>query len=63
MLLADRRHDVPPKQRTLIARLAQGAAGKALGFDLAAYTAARADALLLLRQRRRTNPTTPPSSR
>jgi DNA polymerase-3 subunit delta' len=50
MLLADRRHDVPPKQRTLIARLAQGAAGKALGFDLAAYTAARADAMLLLRQ-------------
>jgi len=50
MLLADRRHDVPPKQRTLIARLAQGAAGKALAFDLAAYSAARADALLLLRQ-------------
>lgn len=50
MLLADRRNDVPPKQRTLIARLAQGAAGKALGFDLAAYTSARADALLLLRQ-------------
>ena len=49
MLLADRRSDVPPKQRTLIARLAQGAAGKALGFDLAAYTAARADALLLIR--------------
>lgn len=49
MLLADRRPDVPPKQRTLIARLAQGAAGKALSFDLAAYTAARADALLLLR--------------
>jgi DNA polymerase-3 subunit delta' len=49
MLLADRRPDVPQQQRTLIARLAQGAAGKALGFDLAAYTAARADALLLLR--------------
>jgi DNA polymerase III subunit delta' len=49
MLLADRRPDVPQKQRTLIARLAQGAAGKALGFDLDAYTAARADALLLLR--------------
>jgi DNA polymerase-3 subunit delta' len=49
MLLADRRQDVPPQQRTLIARLAQGAAGKALGFDLAAYTAARADALLFLR--------------
>jgi DNA polymerase-3 subunit delta' len=49
MLLADRRPDVPQQQRTLIARLAQGAAGKALGFDLAAYTAARADALLFLR--------------
>jgi DNA polymerase-3 subunit delta' len=49
MLLADRRSDVPPKQRTLIARLAQGAAGKALGFDLTAYISARADALLLLR--------------
>jgi DNA polymerase-3 subunit delta' len=50
MMLRDRRPDVPPKQRTLIARLAQGAAGRALGFDLAAYTAARADAMLLLRQ-------------
>src|SRR6202034_3911244 len=49
MLLADRRPDVPQKQRTLIARLAQGAAGKALGFDLATYIAARADALLFLR--------------
>jgi len=49
MLLTDRRPDVPPQQRTLIARLAQGAAGKALGFDLASYTAARADALLFLR--------------
>lgn len=49
VLLADRRPDIDPKQRTLIARLAQGAAGKALGFDLEAYVAARADALLLLR--------------
>ena len=49
MLLADRRPEVTPKQRTLIARLAQGAAGKALGFDLEGYIAARADALLLLR--------------
>ncbi len=55
MLLADRRPDVPPKQRSLIARLAQGAAGKALGFDLATYTAARADALLLLRDASATN--------
>jgi len=50
MLLADRRTDIPAKQRSLIARLAQGAAGCALSFDLAAYTAARADAMLLLRQ-------------
>jgi DNA polymerase-3 subunit delta' len=49
MLLADRRPDIHPLQRTLIARLAQGAAGKALGFDLMAYLAARADALVLLR--------------
>ena len=49
MLLADRRPELAPKQRMLIARLAQGAAGKALGFDLEAYVAARADALLLLR--------------
>ena len=49
MLLADRRHDVPSQQRTLIARLSRGAAGRALSFDLAAYTAARADALIFLR--------------
>ncbi|HEX3968696.1 MAG TPA: DNA polymerase III subunit [Edaphobacter sp.] len=49
MLLADRRPDVPQKQRALIARLAQGAAGKALSFDLETYIAARADALLLIR--------------
>ncbi len=49
MLLADRRADLPAQQRILIARLSQGAAGRALSFDLAAYTAARADALLLLR--------------
>jgi len=48
-LLAHRRHDVAVKQRALIARLAQGAAGRALGFDLAAYEAARADALIFLR--------------
>ena len=56
MLLADRRPDVPPKQRTLIARLAQGAAGQALGFDLEAYTAARADALLLIRNAAASDP-------
>ena len=49
MLLADRRPDWQPKHRTLVARLAQGAAGKALGFDLESYVAARADAMLLIR--------------
>ena len=49
MLLADKRPEWTPKHRTLVARLAQGAAGKALGFDLESYVAARADALLLLR--------------
>jgi DNA polymerase-3 subunit delta' len=48
MLLADRRAEILPKQRALIARLAQGAVGRALGFDLEGYTAARADALLFL---------------
>jgi DNA polymerase-3 subunit delta' len=48
MLLVTRRPEIPPKQRALIARLAQGAAGRALTFDLEAYTAARADALIFL---------------
>jgi DNA polymerase-3 subunit delta' len=49
MLLVTRRPEIQPKQRALIARLAQGAAGRALTFDLEAYTAARADALIFLR--------------
>ena len=48
-LLIARRPDVPPPQRALIARLSQGAAGRALAFDLETYTAARADALIFLR--------------
>ncbi len=51
MMLADRRQEWPPKHRTLVARLAQGAAGKALGFDLEGYLAARADALLMMQER------------
>ncbi len=49
MVLADRRPEWPPKHRTLVARLSQGAVGRALDFDLETYTAARADAMLLLR--------------
>ena len=48
-LLADRRPELPASQRNLIARLSEGAAGRALSFDLATYTVARADALVLLR--------------
>ena len=49
MLLADRRPEIHPQQRALIARLSQGAAGRALSFDLEQYTAARADAMIFLR--------------
>ncbi|GAA3764754.1 DNA polymerase III subunit [Terriglobus aquaticus] len=48
-LLAERRPEWKPQQRALVARLAQGAAGRALGFDVEAYMAARADAMVLLR--------------
>jgi len=48
MLLQDRRPEWQPKQRTLVAKLAQGAAGRALGFDVESYVQARTDALLLL---------------
>jgi DNA polymerase-3 subunit delta' len=48
-LLSYRRPEIPLQQRVLIAHLSQGAAGRALAFDLEAYTAARADALIFLR--------------
>lgn len=48
-LLAERRPTWKPAERTLIARLAEGAIGRALGFDLPGYLASRADALILLR--------------
>ena len=47
-LLIARRPEVAPQQRALIARLSQGAAGRALAFDLDTYMAARADALVFL---------------
>jgi len=37
------------KERELVARLSEGAVGRALGFDLAAYQTARVDSLTLLR--------------
>ncbi len=48
-LLAERRPHDRPTERALIARLSEGAIGRALGFDLPAYLAGRADALVLLR--------------
>lgn len=48
-VLASRRSDLRPQQRALVAKLAQGAIGQALGFDLESYLASRADALVILR--------------
>ena len=48
-LLEKKRPAWKPRERALVARLAEGAVGCALSFDLAAYLATRQDALLLLR--------------
>jgi DNA polymerase-3 subunit delta' len=48
-LLAARRGDWEPAQRALVARLSEGAVGRALGFPLEGYLASRQDALILLR--------------
>lgn len=47
-LLAERRKDWKPADRALIARLSEGAVGRALNFDLPAYLAGRTDALTIL---------------
>jgi DNA polymerase III subunit delta' len=47
-VLAERRKDWTPKQRALVARLAEGAIGQAIGFDLEGYLASRQDALVML---------------
>ena len=46
--LAKRRPEWNPKQRALVARLSEGAAGRALTFDLESYAAARSRALTIL---------------
>jgi DNA polymerase III subunit delta' len=46
--LAATRPDWNPKQRALLARLSEGAVGRARTFDLAAYTAARGHAFTIL---------------
>ena len=47
--LAKHRPEWKPAQRALVARLSEGAVGRARSFDLAAYSAAREHALTLLR--------------
>lgn len=49
-LLAERRPQLSARERALLARLSEGAVGRALSFDLPAYVAARADALVVLSQ-------------
>jgi DNA polymerase-3 subunit delta' len=48
-LMAERRPELSPKQRALVARLAEGAVGRALTINLETYLASRKDALLVLR--------------
>jgi DNA polymerase III subunit delta' len=48
-MLATRRNDWKPAQRALVARLSEGAIGRALAFPLESYLASRQDALVLLR--------------
>jgi DNA polymerase III subunit delta' len=47
--LAKSKSDWSPQQRSLVARLSEGALGRAQTFDLEAYTSARAHALTILR--------------
>jgi len=46
--LAEHRPEWKPPQRALVARLSEGAVGRARSFDVAAYTAAREHALAIL---------------
>jgi DNA polymerase-3 subunit delta' len=46
--LAERRPELKPKERALVARLAEGAIGQAIGFNLENYLASRQDALVIL---------------
>ena len=48
-IIGERRPDLSARERALLARLCDGAVGRAVGFDLAAYIAARIDALIFLR--------------
>jgi DNA polymerase-3 subunit delta' len=47
--LGELRSDWNPRQRALVARLCEGAIGRALSFDLESYIAARSHALIMLK--------------
>lgn len=47
-LLLEHRPELPQLERAMVARLSEGAAGRALDFDMTGYAAARGNALLLL---------------
>ena len=48
-LLAVRRPDLKGPRRDLVARMSEGAVGRALGFDIDTYLASRADAMIVLK--------------
>jgi DNA polymerase-3 subunit delta' len=48
-LLASRRPDLKGRRRSLVARMSEGAVGRALGFDVDGYLASRQDALVILK--------------
>uniref|UniRef100_E6QHP5 Putative DNA polymerase III, delta prime subunit (HolB) n=1 Tax=mine drainage metagenome TaxID=410659 RepID=E6QHP5_9ZZZZ len=48
-ILAERRRELKPAHRALVARLAEGAVGRALGFNIEAWLASRQEALIILR--------------
>jgi len=48
-ILTERRPELKGASRALVARLSEGAVGRALGFDVEAYLASRQDALTVLR--------------
>ena len=48
-VLAERRTELKAAERSLVARLAEGAIGRALGLDLDRYLTSRQDALIVLR--------------
>jgi DNA polymerase-3 subunit delta' len=58
-LLGERRPELNKVERELTARLSEGAAGRALSFNLAEYAAARNDALVLLHNAEQTGDHSP----